>query len=208
MLLDPIDGSLIICDSKNKRIVRWAKRAQQGEILIDNLYCTGLAWDDQGLLYVTEHNNHRVTRWLLGENVTNDRVVAAGNGKGNRLNQLNEPSAVFVDHNRTVYVADFSNQRIMKWIEGATEGILLGKIQWPKTVHVDQSGNVYSIDGYYSRVVRWIPDAINSTTIIGEKPYTLSQATDLAFDKHGNVFVSNYGTGRVDRFDIDRSACA
>ncbi|CAF2935734.1 unnamed protein product [Rotaria sp. Silwood2] len=207
MLIDPKDGSLIICDARNQRIVRWSRRAQEGEILIDKLYCTGLAFDDQGLLYVTEHENHRVTRWILGENIINDQVVAGGNGKGNRLDQLYEPSAVFVDRNRTVYVADYSNDRIMKWTEYAKEGIIIGQLRWPRTIHLDQSGNIYSIDGYYSRVVRWTPNNVNGTTIIGQQQYTLSQANDLAFDQDGNVFVSNFGTGRIDKFNIDRSAC-
>ncbi|CAF3584372.1 unnamed protein product [Rotaria socialis] len=208
ILMDSKDGSLIICDARNRRIIRWSRRAQQGEILINNIYCTGLALDDQALLYITEHDNNRVTRWILGENITHDRLVAGGNGKGNRLDQFNEPSAIFVDQNRTVYVADQSNDRIMKWTEGAKEGIIVGKLRWPRTVHLDQSGNIYSIDGYYSRVMHFTRDNVNGTIIIGEKQYTLSQANDLAFDQHGNIFVSNYGTGRIDKFDIDRSACS
>jgi sugar lactone lactonase YvrE len=207
MLMDPKDGSLIICDSKNRRIVRWPRRAQQGIILIDNILCTGLAFDKQGFLYVTDHENHRVTRWLLGANSIEDRVVAGGNGKGNKLDQLYEPSAVFVDQNKTVYVADFSNDRIMKWTDGAKEGILLGKIRWPRAIQVDSSGHIYAIDGYHSRVMRWTSENINGTIIIGEQQYTLSQPYDLTFDRHGNAFVVNYGTGRVDKFNIDRSAC-
>lgn len=206
--MDPKDGSLILCDASNRRVVRWLRRAQQGIILIDNLYCTGLALDGQGLLYITEYDNHRVTQWVIGETLTSNRIVSGGNGKGSLFDQLNEPTAVFVDGNRTVYVADYSNDRIMKWMEGSKEGILVGKLRWPRTVHVDQSGNIYSIDGYYSRVIRWTPNNTNGTTIIGEQQYTLSQATDLALDQHGNLYVSNHGTGRVDKFHIDRSACA
>ena len=206
--MDPKDGSLILCDARSRRIVRWRQSAQQAEILINNLYCSGLAWDNKGLLYVTEHDNHRVTRWILGGNTaTLDQVVAGGNGKGARLDQLNEPSSVFVDQNQAVYVADYSNDRLVKWTKDAKEGILLGKIRYPKTIHVSQSGNVYSIDGYYNKVIRWTPDSINGTTIIGEQQYTLSQAADLAFDRNGNVYVANYGSGRVDKFNIDKSTC-
>lgn len=207
MLIDPKDGSLILCDGLNRRIVRWPRRSQQGKILIEKLQCSGLALDDQGLLYVTESDNNRVTRWILGENLTEDGIVAGGNGKGNRLNQLYEPFAVSVDNNRTVYVADYQNDRIVKWTEGAKEGILVGKVRWPRSIHVDSLGHVYAIDGYYSKIMRWTSENVNGTTIIGEKQYTLSQAYDFAFDRHGNVFVASYGKGRVDRFDIDRSAC-
>ena len=101
MLLNTTDGSLILCDGQNKRIVRWSRRAQQAEILIDNLYCSGLAMDQQGLLYVSEHDNHRISRWNFTGNRSSE-IVAGGHGKGNRLNQLHQPSGVFVDENRTI----------------------------------------------------------------------------------------------------------
>ncbi len=93
--------------------------------------------------------------WILRKAVTHDQVISGGNGKGNRLDQLNEPSAIFVDHNRAVFLADYSSDRLVKWTKYAKEGILLGKLRNPKTIHVSQSENIYAIDGHYSRVVHW-----------------------------------------------------
>ncbi|CAF4334933.1 unnamed protein product, partial [Adineta steineri] len=164
MVQDPNDGSLIICDGTNRRIVRWSQYSDKSEILINNLYCSGLALDDQDLLYVSEYDNHRVSRWILGKNLTHDGIVAGNNGKGNRLDQLHNP------------LADFSNDRVVKWEKDATEGTVSGKVRWPRIVRVSQSGNIYSIDGYYNRIIRWTPeDTIDGTIIIGEKQYTLSQ---------------------------------
>ena len=152
MLFNATDGSLILCDGGNRRVVRWSRRAQQGEIRIDRLCCSGLAMDDQGALYIAEYENHRVSRWTFGENRTME-IVAGGQGKGTRLNQLDQPSGIFVDRNRTVYIADYSNDRLVKWLAGSSEGILLGKLRWPKAIHVDRWGHFYSIDGYSSRVL-------------------------------------------------------
>ncbi|UJR20466.1 hypothetical protein I4U23_023595 [Adineta vaga] len=207
MLLDSEDGSLVVCDSRNRRIVRWPQGATNAKILRNNLSCSGIAFDSQGLLYVVENDKHRVTRWIVGANLTLDGIVAGNNGKGNGLHQLNEPSNVFVDEKQTVYISDFSNDRIVKWTKDSSEGILIGKIRYPRGIRISSSGNIYAIDGYYSRVIRWTPNDINGTTIIGEKQYTLSQATDLVFDQDGNAYVSNYGTGRVDKFNIDNSEC-
>ncbi|CAF1452253.1 unnamed protein product, partial [Rotaria magnacalcarata] len=49
VLIDKETDSLIICDWGNQRVVRWSRRSgtTQGEILIDNIYCYGLAMDEQ-----------------------------------------------------------------------------------------------------------------------------------------------------------------
>ncbi|CAF4700534.1 unnamed protein product, partial [Rotaria magnacalcarata] len=53
VLIDKETDSLIICDRDNRRVVRWSRRSgtTQGEILIDNIDCYGLAMDEQRYLY-------------------------------------------------------------------------------------------------------------------------------------------------------------
>jgi hypothetical protein len=50
-------------------------------------------------------------------------IVVAGDGQGlgNALTQLSYPRGVIVDQLATVYVADYSNHRIMRWSKGATQ---------------------------------------------------------------------------------------
>ena len=45
-------------------------------------------------------------------------IVAGGQGHGNSLTQLSCPMGVIIDHLGNVYVADFYNDRIMRWCEG------------------------------------------------------------------------------------------
>ncbi|CAF1976783.1 unnamed protein product, partial [Rotaria magnacalcarata] len=49
VLIDKETDSLIICDAGNQRVVRWSRRSgtTQGEILIDNINCYGLAMDER-----------------------------------------------------------------------------------------------------------------------------------------------------------------
>ncbi|CAF2118143.1 unnamed protein product, partial [Rotaria magnacalcarata] len=105
--------SLIICDRDNRRVVRWSRRSgtTQGEILIDNIRCYGLAMDEQRYLYVSDYVKHEVRRYQLGEK--NGTLVAGGNGEGDRLNQLNCPTYLFVDRDHSVYVSDNYNHRVM-----------------------------------------------------------------------------------------------
>ncbi|CAF4622222.1 unnamed protein product, partial [Rotaria socialis] len=57
VLIDKETDSLIICDQGNRRVVRWSRRSgtTQGEILIDNIDCFGLAMDEQRYLYVSDY---------------------------------------------------------------------------------------------------------------------------------------------------------
>ncbi len=55
-------------------------------------------------------------------------VVAGGHGHGDALTQLSSPRGVVVDQWGTIYVADFSNHRIMLWVKGAKKGnIIVGE---------------------------------------------------------------------------------
>ncbi|CAF4627469.1 unnamed protein product [Rotaria sp. Silwood2] len=123
VLIDKETDSLIICDTG--RVVRWSRCSgtTQGEILIDNIDPYGLAMDDQRYLYISDYKKHEVRRYQIGDK--NGTLVAGGNGKGDGLNQLNEPAYIFVDQQQTVYVSDWDNHRVMKWNKGAKEGIVV-----------------------------------------------------------------------------------
>ncbi|CAF4534346.1 unnamed protein product, partial [Rotaria socialis] len=60
VLIDKEADSLLICDYRNRRVVRWSRRSDttQGEIIIDNIDCRGLAMDDQRYLYVSDTKKH------------------------------------------------------------------------------------------------------------------------------------------------------
>ncbi|CAF2244245.1 unnamed protein product, partial [Rotaria magnacalcarata] len=165
VLIDKETDSLIICDRKNGRVVRWSRRSgtTQGEILIDNIRCYGLAMDEQRYLYVSDIGKNEVKRYLLGEK--NGTLVAGGNGQGAGLNQLNGPTYLFVDRQRNVYVSDYENHRVMKWDKGATEGIVvaggqgrgsaLTQLSSPQGLFVDALGTLYVADTWNHRVMRW-----------------------------------------------------
>ncbi|CAF1308038.1 unnamed protein product [Rotaria sordida] len=125
VLIDKETDSLIICDRDNRRVVRWPRRngTTQGEILIDNIRCWGLAMDDQRYLYISDFDKHEVRRYQIGDK--NGTIVAGGNGQGTGLNQLNFPTYIFVDQQQTVYVSDNKNHRVMKWNKDAKEGIVV-----------------------------------------------------------------------------------
>ena len=121
VLIDKETNSLLIADRRNQRVLRWSRHpgTTQGEVIIDNIRCTGLAIDHQRYLYISDIRKHEVRRYTIGDK--NGIVVAAGNGQGNQLNQLNFPTYLFVDEEQVVYVSDLCNHRVMKWNKDAKE---------------------------------------------------------------------------------------
>ncbi|CAF3308247.1 unnamed protein product, partial [Rotaria sp. Silwood2] len=121
MLIDKETSSLIICDWRNRRVVRWSRFSSttEGEVLLDSIWCFGLAMDNQRYLYISDTEKHEVRRYRMGDK--NGIVVAGGHGRGAALNQLNWPTSLFLDQQQTVYVSDWFNNRVMKWNKGAQE---------------------------------------------------------------------------------------
>ncbi|CAF1351959.1 unnamed protein product [Rotaria magnacalcarata] len=52
----------------------------------------------------------------------NGVIVAGGNGDGSASNQLSWPYGLFVDDDASVYIADYYNDRVVKWASGASTG--------------------------------------------------------------------------------------
>ncbi|CAF4583881.1 unnamed protein product, partial [Rotaria socialis] len=219
VLIDEETDSLTICDYVNRRVVRWSRRSgiTQGEILIGNIYCHGVAMDEQRYLYVSDEAKHEVRRYQLGEK--NGTLVAGGNGQGNGLNQLNRPRYLFVDRQQTVYVSDNSNHRVMKWVEGAKEGIVvaggqgignaLTQLSNPEGIFVDTLGTLYVADSWNHRVMRWTQgDKKQGTVVVGENGQgaganQFDVPVGLSFDRHGNLYVADMGNNRIQRFSIE-----
>ena len=125
VLIDKETNSLFICDGDNRRVVRWSRSegTTQGEVIVHNITCIGLAIDHQRYLYVSDTERDEVRRYTIEGN--DGTVVAGGNGEGNQLNQLSVPAYLIVDQAQAVYVTDNNNHRVMKWSRGANQGIVV-----------------------------------------------------------------------------------
>ncbi|CAF1380018.1 unnamed protein product [Rotaria sordida] len=143
-------GTVYVCDSGNNRIMRWLQGAKEGKGAREGIVVAGgqgkgnglhqlsepngIVVDKKGTVYVCDSENNRVMRWfrgskegsvLIGEGAREGIVVAGGQGKGNGLHQLSNPSGIVIDELGTVYVCDPDNNRIMRWIKGSKVGIII-----------------------------------------------------------------------------------
>ena len=219
VIVDKERDSLIICDYSNARVVRWpCRNGTSGQTIITNIDCVGLTMGENGSLYVTDAEKDEVRLYRRGE--SQGTVVAGGNGSGNRLDQLSEPTCVFVDRDHSVYVSDSGNNRVMKWVEGAKQGIVvaggqgeengLTQLSSPRGVVVDQLGTVYVADCVNDRIMRWPKGATQGSVIVGgngrgEQSNQLIGPAGLSFDRHGNLYVVDYWNHRVQQFSTEQT---
>ncbi|CAF0841920.1 unnamed protein product [Adineta steineri] len=106
---------------------------------------------------------------MIGSNRTGI-TVAGGNGAGSNLNQLNDPSGVWVTRNgQTLYIADTNNNRVMRWNLGDTQGsVVAGSatgvagstntlLSSPGDVALDPTETYLYVSDYYNnRVQRFV----------------------------------------------------
>jgi sugar lactone lactonase YvrE len=118
VLIDRETKSLIICDSENRRVVRWPlNNGIRGEVLVGNINCSRLSMDKQGCLYVSNTGKHEMRGFARGD--TKGIVFAGGNREGDHLNQLSTSEYIFVDEEQSLYMSDCWNHPVMKWLNGA-----------------------------------------------------------------------------------------
>ncbi|CAF1247214.1 unnamed protein product [Adineta ricciae] len=215
MIADGQNNSLIIVDWGNNRVVRWWDQNQQ-DILFNNISCSRLIKDRYGFLYASDFYKNEVRRWMIGEK-WRGRLVAGGHGQGNRLNQFNNPSFIFVDKEQSIYVSDCGNDRVMKWRSDAQKGVIvaggngegdhLNQLNYPEGVIVDKFGQIYVADCNNHRIMRWREGDEEGEIIAGgngkgEEMNQLAFPKGLAVDLQGNLYVADSGNHRIQRYDL------
>ncbi|CAF0818247.1 unnamed protein product [Adineta steineri] len=215
IIFDKRNNSFIISDIGNKRVIRYFDQNQTNQqILISNIRCWGVTIDKNGFIYVADCQNNEVRRWREGDK--KGELVAGGNGQGDRLNQLNDPTFIFIDDDYSLYISDFLNHRVMKWRKDAKEGIVvaggngqgnsLKQLDHPQGVIVDDLGQIYVVDSWNNRIMRWCEGDAEGEIVVGgngrgDQSNQLSCPIGLSFDNEENLNVVDSSNHRVQKYD-------
>lgn len=173
-------------------------------------YPTGIAYDKDETLYVSDMYNHRIQKWIKG--ATFGITVAGGNDYGRNANQLNEPGKITLDPLGSIYIADTKNHRIQKWYNGAKEGetfaggngpgLSLNQLDTPYGITLDNDGYLYISEIKNHRVVRWDPKAEEGVIVAGGNgsgngSNQLSSPMGIVLDQNKNLYVADTYNHRV-----------
>jgi sugar lactone lactonase YvrE len=128
------------------------------------------------------------------------------------LGGLNWPLGIHVGQDGATYVADHQHDRIVRWNQGASQGVVvaggngrgagLHQLNLPINVFVDNLGWIYVSDRDNHRIVRWIPGQTQGTVVAGGRGqggglHQLSSPHGLWVNPRGEIYVSDHGNHRI-----------
>ena len=181
--------------------------------------CGGLFADVYGNLYCSITNFHRVVRQSI-DSIGNSSVIVAGTGSpGTTPDALWNPFGIFVDIDLSLYVADYSNDRIQLFrfdqfnaitVAGnGTSGTIT--LYHPTSVVLDADGYLFIADEVHHRIIgsgpRGFRCVAGCTGTSGAAANQLTNPFGLAFDSYGNLYVTDSVNNRIQKFLLTASAC-
>ncbi|CAM4825763.1 unnamed protein product [Rotaria magnacalcarata] len=209
------DGNLYVTDRCNNRVQRFniemgdeqpsSAVAALGKtaILLDNTVSGKLSFES-----TVSRNISPNATWT-----SSGCTVSGGYGRGDALNQLDGPYGLYVDEERTVYIADCWNHRIMEWKFRATSGKVIAggngqgcradQLNGPVDVIVDKATDSLIIsDRDNRRVVRWNR---RSGTTCGETILSNVMCWGLAMDNERCLYVTDTEKHDVRRYQPEEA---
>ncbi|CAF1377578.1 unnamed protein product [Rotaria sp. Silwood1] len=130
------------------------------------------------VMETTKTTSTTTTSTQLRWNSTGSTIVGITSSSGSASNQLYTPYHLTLDSNDSLYVADYDNHRVQKYLKGASTGTTvagknvtattaLDNLYYPTGIIVDSSMNIYIADTNNNRVMFWSNGASSGTQIAG-----------------------------------------
>jgi YD repeat-containing protein len=164
----------------------------------------------EGSLYTVDSGNDRVEQFsLTGEYL--GQFGAKGSGTG----QLKEPYGIAANPSTgNLYVADIGNNRVDEFSPAGrflTDWETWGPahaLSSPIALAVGATGELYVSDAFGAKVSSWTPPEagaahLHYATQIGSSGSgsgQFSRPVDVAFDGEGDIWASDYGNNRIEKF--------
>jgi DNA-binding beta-propeller fold protein YncE len=165
----------------------------------------------EGELFVVDHGNDRVEEFT-----TAGVFLTAFGHEGTGSGDMKEPEGIAVDPmSGNLYVSDQGNQRIDEFspagkplTEFGTFGGGPGEFNDPVGLSINATGHIYIADKFHSHIDEWqLPEAGGARVVYssqfggaGSGEGKFNQPTKAAIDGSGNVWVTDYNNGRVEKF--------
>ena len=155
-------------------------------------------------IYIADTHHHCIVKWKFDGNET--QIVAGGNGKGNRTDQLNEPSDVIVDkNNKSLIICDKGNRRVIRWsLENPKDKQIIIDNILCFALRMNEYGDLFVSDVEKHEVKRWRKGENGGEGIVvagghgvGNNLNQFNWPSFLFIDREETVYVSDRDNNRV-----------
>ena len=174
----------------------------------------GIAIASGGNVFVTDWEDNKVAEYGEG-----GKFVREFGSRGSEPGQLQQPTGIAIDSRGDVWVADQNNGRIEEFSQA---GEYLGRfgakgsgagqfeLSYPTGIATDAKGDIWITDAGDNRVEKWIasgyvaeptPTLLRSFGSTGTGNGQFQWAVGAATDGKGNLWVSDFFDGRIERFN-------
>ncbi len=203
------------------QVYKLSSNASNSTIVMSiNGSCSGL-FVINNTIYCSMNDHHQVVKKPLQSSNSTLTIVAGNGSRGSTSNMLNGSQGIFVDTDFHLYVADSGNHRIQRFRLNESHGETVAgnesdetmRLSWPTGVALDADGSLFIVDSGNHRIVesrrngfrlRCIVGCSNSSGSASDK---LSSPWSLSFDSYGNIFVSDWGNNRIQKFNLKTNSC-
>lgn len=221
-----VDGSknVYVMDSFNARIQKWAPNALQGTTVaggngegseMNQFNKPGGFYFKNNSFYVVDAGNNRIVRWTLGDNEAS--FMAAGT-YGTNADQLGNPStngSIYVDDNENLYVTDYTNNRVQKFVSGSTQAITVAggngsgtndnQTKSPVAIQILNDGRMLIAEYTGRRINMWVEGATEGTVVAGgngsgSASNQFKSPRGIFVAANGDLYVSDMANHRVQKF--------
>ncbi|CAF1367096.1 unnamed protein product [Adineta steineri] len=161
-----------------------------------------LSFDRSGNMYVTDFENHRIQKFLLMKDsfalsINRPKFCSTATWNSNGITIANQsivgqnPVAIFVNTDSTIYVANKENNTIVMWQEESVNPtkIISGNFTSPNSLFVTSNGDIYIDDGVRNgQVQKWIVETNIFITVMNVN----SSCYGLFVDINDTLYCSMY----------------
>jgi len=176
------DNSILIADALNKRILFVHANSSTGVIVAGtggDLGCPAKAMFDVAIppnLYVLDEVESRMMLWSNNSSINGTHLFGSS---GSTSSQLNYPKSFYLSSNKSFYIVDTLNHRILLWLYNASAGSVIAgttsapgndtfHLNNPTDIFVDeQLGQMYVADFNNHRIVKYTIGSLNGTVVAG-----------------------------------------
>ena len=205
----------------NKRVDVWRvdSSSSVSSLAVDDR-CFSLFIDMNQSLYCSMQYSHKVIKRSLNISDTQVTTVAGAGCAGFQPHLLYYQRGIFVSASFDLYVADTNNHRVQLFRPGqlnattvaGKEALGTAQLLNPAAVMLDGDGYLFILDCSHYRIVGSGPYGfrcvVGCTNGMGAASNQLSGSWSMAFDSHGNIFVTDTENARVQKFFLVSNTCS